>query len=257
MKILVVDDETVIREGLVCMIEEKMGETCLIESACSGFEGMSKALSFWPDVVLADINMPAMDGLSMISELRQKGFRGHFIVLTGFDDYNYAVRALRLRVFDYLLKPVDQDALFNMLHQIQVSIGGKSAQKDDPADIKKHSNNVREVLTFIRQNYSEIQSVDQIARFVHLHPNYISALFRKEIGLPIIQYINNFRIERAKELLTQDDDITVEAVAEMVGFQTPRNFYKVFKEALGISPGQYRKGLAQAGEVLHRDDAAK
>ncbi|MDL2232593.1 response regulator [Ruminococcaceae bacterium OttesenSCG-928-L11] len=245
MKLLIVDDETAIREGLVCMLDEDYGSAMEIESAASGFEGIEKALAFLPDIVLVDVNMPMMDGLSMISSLREQGFSGHFIVLTGFDDYNYAVRALRLRVFDYLLKPVDQDALYRLLDQIRETLPGQNsaAGRGEAINLKKVSRNIRAVLTYIEQNYSQIQSVEQIAQHVHLHPNYVNALFRKETGLPINQYINQFRVERAKELLLGDDDATVETVAEAVGFQTTRNFYKVFKQTLGISPGQFRKDI--------------
>lgn len=498
MKILVVDDELVILNGICCIIETECKFPYEIMKASSGIEAFHMAQTFQPDVMLVDINMPEMDGFEMINALNDSGFHSRYIIITGYSEYQYAVQAIRIHAVDYLLKPVNADTLcklltesyryvmksqalnmkrmlqdirsnmiyqepleiletnieelkafleydylmsviigynedmpFDMDHVLQkiykqnmqeadvrfksilINKGTKivyllncsnyitqqlmldtinntqgqcserlafhagisvmkrtretiyslpllyenslknywihllltpeqesfSAQHDQSVDVidysfctaclkerqtdriseelkkmaeyikstdsgfmlgyinlcasiqvygyqmslglpnkvislinncahfspdaftmdqfielgnqllkamrefehkpgKQYSIHMKNALTYINSSFCEICSIDQVADAIHLHPNYVSSLFKKETGMSFTRYINNLRVERAKDLLC-GHEMSVEEVAETTGFNTMRYFYKVFKESTGISPGKY------------------
>lgn len=80
-------------------------------SAKDGLEGYQQILAEQPDLVIMDIEMPEMDGLTMLEKLRETGFTGKAVVLTAYSDFSYAKRAIELGIENYLLKPIKIDEL--------------------------------------------------------------------------------------------------------------------------------------------------
>lgn len=101
------------------------------------------------------------------------------------------------------------------------------------------ASNLDEVLAYIEMNLDSVIQVDELARLVCLHPNYFIDFFKNNIGVSPIQYVNNRRMERVKELLQSSDD-PVGEIARQVGMQ---NHYlsRMFKQYTGLSPSRYRK----------------
>ena len=106
MKIIIVEDEAAIREGMEGILKKLSPSYEGIGKAENGREGLSLIRSLRPDVILLDIRMPDMDGLSMLGELREEGIDCQALILTAYSDFGYAKQALELGVQSYLLKPV-------------------------------------------------------------------------------------------------------------------------------------------------------
>lgn len=118
-RVLIADDESIIREGIKCLFDwETMGYT-IIGEAANGEQAYQKILSLQPDVVLLDIRMPGMTGLDVIRGTREAGFNGRIIILSGYSDFKYAQEAIKYGVFSYLTKPVDEDELCDYLNRIR------------------------------------------------------------------------------------------------------------------------------------------
>ena len=116
LKVLLVDDEPVILEGLKVMIDWEQEGLQVVGSASDGMEAFQMIRELSPDIVITDIKMPRMSGLELLERVREKGNKQTgFIVLTGFDDFSYARRALKLEAIDYLLKPVEKKELLGAL----------------------------------------------------------------------------------------------------------------------------------------------
>ncbi len=111
MKIIIVEDEKSIRNGLVKMLPKLDPEYEVVGSAKDGLEGYQQILAEQPDLVIMDIEMPEMDGLTMLEKLRETGFTGKAVVLTAYSDFSYAKRAIELGIENYLLKPIKIDEL--------------------------------------------------------------------------------------------------------------------------------------------------
>lgn len=105
LKLMIVEDEKTIREGIISTIDWGSHNIKIIAEASNGEEALNLMESVKPDIILTDIQMPKMNGLTFIERAKEEGFSFESIVLTGYEDFNYAKQSIRLNVFDYLLKP--------------------------------------------------------------------------------------------------------------------------------------------------------
>lgn len=117
-KVLIVDDEASIRNGLPLIIDwEKLGYL-IVDSAENGAVGLEKIRTLRPDVVIADIRMPGKNGLEMVEAALKEGLLFYAIILSGYSDFEYAKQALQLGAVTYLLKPIDEEELIAILTKI-------------------------------------------------------------------------------------------------------------------------------------------
>ncbi|AIQ54816.1 response regulator [Paenibacillus sp. FSL R7-0331] len=119
LKALIVDDEPWVLEGLRTMVDWEKSGFELCGEALNGPEALRLIELHQPDLVLTDINIPVFNGLELITRLNQSMDRPpRFVILSGYDDFQYARTALRQRVEQYLLKPVDEDELEDLLSRL-------------------------------------------------------------------------------------------------------------------------------------------
>lgn len=115
IKVLIVDDEIIIRTGIRTSIDwESMGMT-IVGEASNGKEGFEKVLSLEPHIVVTDVRMPVMDGLEFTKLLKENMPNLRVVIISGYDDFKYAREALRMGVNEYLLKPIGADELINIM----------------------------------------------------------------------------------------------------------------------------------------------
>ncbi|NKE08023.1 MULTISPECIES: response regulator [Mesobacillus] len=116
-KVLIADDEKNIRLGIQAMIKREFPdlETFI---ASDGQEALELIQEKEPHIVITDIKMPRMDGIQLIKELQQKEIQPSLLILSGYDDFTYAKEAIKHKVKDYLLKPVNRTELFKSLNLI-------------------------------------------------------------------------------------------------------------------------------------------
>jgi two-component system response regulator YesN len=255
LKLLIVDDEPLILAGLEHMIRLENTMFTEIKSVSDAFDALEMIDSFKPDLVITDIQMPAMDGLELIREAQQRNVN-RFVILTGYDLFDYAQKAVRLQVKDYLLKPIQQRELFAMLNRIALEVleerKNKPIELEDSIsaeasiDTKVQSAAIRKFDDFIRRHFMQDISLDEVAKHLDLHPNYVCGILKRETGLTFVRFLHEVRIENAKELLRHPDSLTIEQVAKSVGYESPRHFYKVFKQFTGVTPGNYKNEITKS-----------
>lgn len=128
-KVIIIDDEEIVRTGLCDLINwEEEGYTVCAEGK-DGKDGLNKILTFWPELVLVDIKMPGLSGLEVIKEAREKGFQGEFLILTGYSEFEFARTAISYGVRGYLLKPVDEDELLENIRMVRKEQEEKQGQE--------------------------------------------------------------------------------------------------------------------------------
>lgn len=115
IRILIVEDEPAIARGLASLITRNYPDFHILSICRNGRDGLNKILEQKPDLVFVDINMPVMNGLEMISQMKARGYQTRCIVLTGYAEFEYARQALRLGISDYLLKPISPATLDEIL----------------------------------------------------------------------------------------------------------------------------------------------
>lgn len=122
LRVLIIDDEKLVREGLKTVIKWSDYNFYVCGEGVDGFDGLEKMDSLKPDLVLVDIKMPEMDGLEFIRQAKKKGHNAKFVILSGFSDFIYAKKAIELGVNSYLLKPVEDDELIEKVSALGIII---------------------------------------------------------------------------------------------------------------------------------------
>ncbi|MDO4326620.1 MAG: response regulator [bacterium] len=149
LSLLVVDDEAEIRSGLRNSISWEQYGVRLIGTACNGAEALEKIRWYEPDIVITDIQMPVINGLELIRQAKEEGHDCSFIVLSGFDDFQYAQKAIRYGVSDYLLKPILLPELTGILNRLTSEILTRRAFRSEELSTLK---DLREAHVAIRKN---------------------------------------------------------------------------------------------------------
>ena len=126
LKVLIVDDEAVVRRGIVLGVDWASMGCVVVGEASNGEEGIAAAEQYSPNLIITDVRMPKMDGIAMMQELRRRGSRAHVIMLTAYSDFDYARSALQFGADDYLLKPFDLRELAARLHTLLRRVAGRS-----------------------------------------------------------------------------------------------------------------------------------
>lgn len=131
VRVMVVEDEPMIRRGIIQVLPWKELDCEIVAEAENGMDGLEKARRFEPDLVISDIKMPKMDGLSMIEKLKKENPQMEVILLTGFQEFEYAQKAITYGVSDYILKPVDQEEMTRIVGKLAGRIQAAAARQDE------------------------------------------------------------------------------------------------------------------------------
>ena len=242
LNIVVVEDEYTIRTGLCRLISKLSDDYHVIGSAENGYDGMLLIKQCQPDLAICDIKMGKHGGLEMIEQLRDLNIKCHFVILSGYSEFPYAQKAIQLGVEDYLLKPVMVDHLRELLHRMEALVskenGNHPGTDSQYPEKNPYSQLVKNAVHKIQKEYFTKLSLSDIASEFGVTSEYLSALFAKETGMNFVTYLKKFRITKAQELLLQTDKKIYE-IAFAVGYDDPAYFYRVFKEATGVSPKTY------------------
>ena len=237
-RVFIVDDEMWIIIGLKKLIGKSGLPFQVIGEANNGVAALEEIEEKKPDVLFTDIRMPGYNGLELMDRLNAKGLSPKVIFISGYADFEYAQSAIRLGAFDYLVKPIEQDKLNEVLERILAS--GEGIPDDETQEINPST--ICKILNEMRQNYTENITLTDLARKYNISISHLSSLIKEELHLPFSEYITSKRIQKAKELLA-DESLSVEEIAERVGYGDYFYFIKVFKKSCGISPSKYRKNL--------------
>lgn len=128
-KVMIVDDEPMIRQGLQSLVEWDHYQFEVCATASNGVEALEKYKQHSPELILIDIRMPMMDGLQTIQELRKQGAACKILILSGYGEFQYAQQAIRYRVDGYVLKPIDEDELTGFVAKISKDLMKEQKQR--------------------------------------------------------------------------------------------------------------------------------
>ncbi len=137
VRILICDDEGIVQESLKFMIHKSFGGTCELESAKNGRTAIELAESFRPDIILMDIQMPGINGIEAMQEIRQNNKNVIFIVLTAYDKFTYTQRSIDIGVMAYLTKPINRDTLTGTLQKAMQAVKGRKEKASNDLRIKE------------------------------------------------------------------------------------------------------------------------
>ena len=255
-RLVIVDDEKIVIRGIQVLLA-KMNIDCeVVGTAWDGREALEVIRRTHPDVVITDIRIPYLDGLSLIESAQEFNRNCDYIIISAYQEFSYARKALVLGALDYIDKPVTRDKLRMAFERLQKRREGEipPAEKDpvpqqedtavsDSRETAKNDN-ISGILAYLQENYQRDIGLTELASYTRLNPAYLSVLFKETVGTSFVKYLTNLRIERAKELLAHSD-LRAADIAEAVGYNDPHYFYEIFKKKTGQTPGAYRDALRQ------------
>ena len=218
---IIVDDEPAVAKIICYFIEKKNLPINIVGIAKNGREAINLIEEEDIELVFLDIRMPFMDGFEVMAKAPNK----NFIIITAYDSFEYAQKALRLGAKDILLKPIEYKQL---IQSIERAIGWNFTDSDI----------LNKILDYINNNYNEQLNLTHLAELFFVSPSHISRLFKNHMNMSTIAYINEVRINKAIELL-EEGKFNIKEISELIGYNSLNNFYKYFKFHTGITPGEY------------------
>ncbi len=249
--ILIVDDEPRSREGIKKILRVWAAGQYDILTASNGGTAMQILEKIPVELMITDIRMPEISGLTLVRQMRERLQRQPSVILiSGYAQFEYALAALRLSVVDYLLKPVGREKLIASVEnalkvgeeQEHIVFMRKMADPQLMAIREKEavlSDSVRQAMHYVETHIEEAISLQGVAGYVHLNGSYFSALFKEQCQMNFSEYVIRRKLQKAKELLLKTN-LPIAEIASRTGYQRVKYFNKLFKEYEGMSPGRYR-----------------
>ncbi len=247
IKVLVADDEPIERELVSRIITKNFADVLEIVEAPNGRVAVQKFVDNKPGICILDINMPGISGLEAAQQIRELDSKCEIIFLTAYDEFDYARKAISVRAMEYMLKPTRSAELVAVLEKAISAVGYEGAEcnvqsaGDELLDNDTTRLNVIAgiISEYIEAHYTSDISLQDMAGFLHYSDAYFSKVFKQCFDKGFIVYLNEFRIAKAKEYLS-DISVNIKDVSEKVGYRDSNYFAKVFKRSEGITPSEYR-----------------
>ncbi len=245
-RILIVEDERFIRQGLKVIIQRSGYCTGEIIECKDGLEALDAVQKHSFDLVITDIKMEKMDGLQFIKCLKELNIKLHIVVISGYDEFEYAVEAMRNGASDYLLKPVEREVLCKLLCKVDEEINGERTSnveiKDQSFSYADKKDKIESAVNYINKNYKADINMAFVSNRVSMNYTYFSESFSEIMGMGFADYVKLVRVNAAKKLL-ETTDMRIADISIETGFKEDKHFIKTFKAIAGITPGQYRSKI--------------
>ena len=265
IRLLIADDEMQIRNGLKTGVNWKEIGIDFVLTAKDGMEAYRLCEKYKIELIIADVRMPGIDGLELANRLTYTPCK--IVIVSGFADFCYAQKAIKLGAEDYMLKPVNiaelTELVCKLVREVQaekciIKLQGEETKermspglvnhqrffgKDERLDLTSNhfDSTLLRTLDYINCHFDERITVEDVAGYVDKSNNYFSFHFKKSTGYTFVDYLTRLRIEHAKKMLKSTSMMTYE-IAAKVGFGDYKYFSIVFKKMLGCAPTEYRKG---------------
>lgn len=257
-KVVIVEDSSLLRKGMIHTMDWVSLDCQVVGSAGDGPEGLRVILETQPDIILTDIRMPGMNGLEMIDAAWKQGCAASVIIISAYDDFNYAQQGMKLGAVEYLVKPVEDEDVCRairsacarvdarrQLSRLQEKLGAVESSKvqvfqpylNGEAGIKNEY--TCRAIRFVEEHYGEEINVARIAKALSISESHLGKVFKDTMNTTIGEYIIHYRITRACRLL-QNPQCRIYEAAARCGYADQRYFSVVFKRIMGMTPNEFR-----------------
>ncbi|NLG84568.1 MAG: helix-turn-helix domain-containing protein [Firmicutes bacterium] len=264
-QLMIVDDEPAPLDRLVSYVNLAGDDFHVMIKALGAEDALFYFQMAKPDLVITDIKMPVIDGLVLLEKMRAAGWDGYAAIVTGYDDFAYAQQAIRLNVFEYLLKPVFPEDIASLLKRAKELLDRDRAQIDKlrgeiRAELQREHtyqpeegqipSYITQSKDYIAKHYADPLTLAQVAKVVSVNPVYLSSRFTKYCGCTFLEYVTRYRIAKAKELLERTN-LPIKEIAARVGYTDLAYFGRVFRRETGQTPSKYRTSVLSQMRIGH------
>ncbi|MDD3251150.1 MAG: response regulator [Lachnospiraceae bacterium] len=243
-KIIICDDELILRSGLKKLIEHAELPLEVSALAANGVEALELIRQLKPSIALMDINMPGLSGLDVIEAARDISPQTHFIIISGYDDFQYAKRACRLHVADYLLKPINKEEFLLLLKEVISHIQEAQLTTRLIVDAATADTTAKKILLYIQEHFTDPElTLAMVSDHFHLSQSYVTRIIKQEKGNSFSELLTMLRLDKAVSMLADPQDYKLVVIAEACGYSSQHYFCRVFKNSTGYTPMEYKKQL--------------
>ena len=248
LSLLIVEDEEIIRETLADIVDWKALGVDLIGTCKDGIEAYDAIIDENPDIVLTDIKMPGLDGLSLVERIFELDIPCVFIILSGYADFSYAQKAMKYDVQFYLIKPCNENEIIEAIQTAaKKAIREKQIRSVFPELEREYvihgeKEISRRVAEYIDENISNSKlTLKYVAESVlFMNADYVGKQFFLQTGVKFSAYVAQKRIQLAKKIIVTRPNVKITEIAEMVGCgHNPQYFGQMFKRETGVTPSEF------------------
>lgn len=257
-KVIIIDDEPLIVEGLSKVVDWDSLDCEVVATAMDAKEGEGKIREFRPHILLTDVNMPQVNGLEMLQGLRSEFPHLRVTIISGHSDFALAQEAMRLGACRYLLKPTKMDEIYEAIkfmtaqleensseeRSLEEETEGMDSEGEEKTQELSDANSfiVKQALSYMKEHHFEKLTLTQVAEHCYVSQWHLSKLLNRHVKKNFYDILNQIRIEKAKELL-KDGSLRISDVSDKVGYGEAAHFSRVFKKETGMSANEYRGTL--------------
>ncbi len=238
-KVMIIDEERAIRNLLKITIQNQELELEITGEASSGIEAINTIDSVKPDIAFVDIRMPFMDGIEFSKLAITRYPKLKIIILTAYDDFEYARSCIGIGISAYLLKPISRteirDTLLKVIEQLQ-----SECPVEDEDILKENNCSITKIKEYISKNYMEPDiNLTSIAQQFCFNTCYLSRMFKQKTGMGLSDYLMKCRMEKA--IVYAKKGMLMYLTAKEVGIPDPNYFSKCFKKYTGKLYSEYSR----------------
>ncbi|WP_350343916.1 response regulator [Proteinivorax tanatarense] len=240
-KILIVEDELLEQEFLKSIIKNELTPEDRVLTCESGKDAIELAKEHKPNIIIMDIMISELDGLSATESIRKFLPDTSIIILSAYSDFSYAQKAINLKVSEYLLKPVKPAIFKKVIQKVLASAPKQSviAEESLSTDKEDKKSFIEDSLKFIDKHFKDKLTLEMVASEVFMSPKYFSQAFKKEMDVTFTEYVIKVRVQHACKLL-ENTSYPVYRISSECGFSDPSYFNRVFCAQKSMTPNAYR-----------------
>lgn len=239
VKVMIVDDEELERHALSVVIN-KCENIEIVAQAKNGKEAIELDEKFNPEIIIMDAKMPGIDGKKAAKIIKQQNKDKIVIMMMVYDDFELMHDSLTSDINEYILKPINPSDLINIIDKFIVNLTTNNTLKKGIYIKDKKDLSISAAIEYISNNLGEDVSLERVASICNLSPCYFSKVFKKEVGVNFISYVNDKKISKAKEILETTDNSIINIAIDL-GYEDCGYFIRVFKKLQGVTPKKYRE----------------
>lgn len=241
IKLIIIEDELQMLEHLSIMLDWASLGFEIAGLFSNGIEAKNYIDKNPVDCILSDIEIPFMSGIELAKYCHENFPEIKIVFISAYRNFEYALEAIQYGILNYITKPI----VYSKFLQTMSDTATLFEAKNDLTEYNTRSDSALisdKVTDYICKNYKTQISLNSAAEYVHLNSSYLSRLFKRETGKNFSEYLLDFRINKATELLASSKQ-NISSIAFDVGFTDVHHFYKTFKRKIGVSANQYRKNI--------------
>lgn len=275
--LLIAEDEQMLRTGLASLNWASQGIT-LLAAAKNGLQAVEMAEEHPVDILLSDIRMPGLSGMEVAQFVRDRYPGAEILFLSGYEEFEYAKKAISLHANNYILKPAMPQEVLRAVGAAKDKIVQRRREDETKRQMEMELQNlskvasvtqtpteeagipteedITQVVNYIHKHYQESLNLAALAEEFHFNPVYLSRLIKKKSGHTFTELLTSTRMYHAARLL-RDTVLKNGEICTRIGMGDERYFGQVFLRTYGVSPQQYRKQHRQESPLPEPDGEDK